>query len=466
MVGRLILFILFPIMVYSQTLSFPWAVGHGKNTTGGRGYGLFFVTNLNDSGTGSFRQALLDADTAGGGNIIFRVAGTITITTDLQILGDNISIWGMSAPGGGICIYGDETFIKGQNFIMTDLRFRPGDPNAGQNEDGFNIQLQSSTGIFSNYMIDHCSFSWSSDENFSIATGLSGNATVNNVTVQNSIFSEGFDARNILLWGYGMTDLSFIGNYLANTQQRNIRASVAGNVSWEQINNFVYNYGIAVNPSNRHNVDVIGNVFEDGPATQLVSTIDFSDCSTSNCPPSGDTDYTGTALYHTDNTFNGGAISVSSNVSAYITGTPNLSSGYTPLSSSVVKDSIFANAGARAWVDGVDTLDAHIIADGLNGTIGSWPSNEAATIGLPTLSAGTPYTDTDNDGMDDSWETARGLNVGVNDSNGDDDLDGYTNMEEFMHYRVGKGDEGGSEPGPFSIPKSKLTKKKLIKTGF
>ena len=317
-------------------------------------------------------------------------------------------------------------------------------------------------------MIDHCSFSWASDENFSIATGLNGTATVSNVTVQNSIFSEGFDSRNILLWGYGMTDLSFIGNYLANTQQRNIRASVAGDVSWEQINNFVYNYGIAVNPSNRHIVDVIGNVFEDGPATQLVNTINFDTCSASNCPPSGDTDFTGTALYHTDNTFNGGAISVSSNVSSYITGTPNLSSGYSALSNAVVKDSVLANAGARAWMEGVDTLDAHIIADGVNGTTGSWPTNEAATTGLPTLASGTAYTDTDNDGMDDSWEITRGLNVGVNDSNGDDDADGYLNLEEFMHYRVGKGDEGGSEPDPepFPIPQSKLTKKKFIKIGF
>lgn len=53
---------------------------------------------------------------------------------------------------------------------------------------------------------------------------------------------------------------------------------------------------------------------------------------------------------------------------------------------------------------------------------------------FPTLASGTPYTDTDLDGMEDNWETARGLNPSVADNNGDDDSDGYTNLEEFLHY--------------------------------
>ena len=453
--------------------AFITAEGHGRNTTGGRGYPPVFVTNLNNSGSGSLREAL------SGGNriVVFRVGGTITITSDLVVSGSNITIAGQTAPGGGITVYGDITYFTGENIIVRHMRFRAGDPVAGLDTDTFRIQSQSNAGTWENYIMDHCSFSWSSDENVSIETGTSGNVHVNNVTFQNCIFSEGFDSRNMILWGKNITNISVIRNYFANTQQRNIRASVAGNVSWEQINNFVYNYGIAVNPSNKHKVDVIGNVFEDGPATQLVNTINFDECSASNCPPSGDTDFTGTALYHTDNTFNGGPISVSGNVSSYTTGAPNLSSGYSALASSVVKDSVLVNAGARVGLPGGrDALDTHVINDGYNGT-GSWPSNEAATSGLPTISNGTPYTDANNDGIDDSWSSTHGISSPsqVKSSytiNGDniDNSEGWSAMDVFLGYLANDMDNLEPslepEPEPFPIPQSKLTKKRLTKIGL
>jgi len=44
-------------------------------------------------------------------------------------------------------------------------------------------------------------------------------------------------------------------------------------------------------------------------------------------------------------------------------------------------------------------------------------------------------TDSDQDGMPDGWENSRGLNPNVADDSGDDDGDGYTNIEEYLHYR-------------------------------
>jgi hypothetical protein len=422
----LIILFLVSYSVIGQLKATPIAEGHGRFTTGGRGYGVYFVTNLNNTGAGSLKQALADANTAGGGNIIFRTGGTITITGNLNIIGNNISIWGMSASGNGIAIYGDNTAVTGQNLIVSDLRFRSGDPNAGANDDAFRIISQSATGNYSNYFINNCSFSWSDDENFAIETGT-GTATVSNVTIQNSIISEAFSNKNMIFFGSNITNISVIKNYFANSNERNVRASIGSNVAWEQINNFVYNYGIAVNPTSGHKVDVIGNIFEDGVYTQLVNTINYE---------VGDGIYTGTALHYTDNTFNGGAISVSSNATPYISGTRVVNSGYTPISSSLVKDYIANNVGARATMEGVDALDAHVIQDGINGNTGSFVTNESQTTGLPTLSAGTPYTDSDNDGIEDSFEIANFGNLNQTHLT-DFDGDGYTDLEEFMHSRAG-----------------------------
>jgi hypothetical protein len=47
---------------------------------------------------------------------------------------------------------------------------------------------------------------------------------------------------------------------------------------------------------------------------------------------------------------------------------------------------------------------------------------------------GTPYVDTDKDGMPDAWEKANGLNPNdASDANGDCTGDGYTNIEKYIN---------------------------------
>jgi trimeric autotransporter adhesin len=60
----------------------------------------FMVTNLQDSGVGSFRQAIIDSNRAGGADIIdFGVAGTIRIgRTSLPAITNTVTIDGSSAP--------------------------------------------------------------------------------------------------------------------------------------------------------------------------------------------------------------------------------------------------------------------------------------------------------------------------------------------------------------------------------
>lgn len=137
----------------AQTPAFPGAEGHGRYVTGGRGGRVVHVTNLNDSGTGSFREAVK----TGKRIIVFDVAGVIALKSDLKI-GDNITILGQTAPSPGITLR-YYTVQPGNNNIIRFLRIRRGEEK--NINDGADATWQrNKTGI----IFDHCSFSWSIDE--------------------------------------------------------------------------------------------------------------------------------------------------------------------------------------------------------------------------------------------------------------------------------------------------------------
>ncbi|MCK0159327.1 Ig-like domain-containing protein [Allomuricauda sp. F6463D] len=410
--------------------AFPSAEGGGKYTTGGRGGSVYFVTNLNDSGVGSLRKGL----SSGNRTIIFRVGGTIELNSNIYVYSSNITIAGETAPGDGIALHGAGFYLMGENYIIRHIRFRGGDRLADDN-DTFRIQSQSNYGSWENYIIDHCSISWGQDENFAIETGKSGNVSVKNVTVQNSIISEGFKGYNMILWGQNINNVSVIQNYFANTPERSIECTTAPNVSFEMLNNIVYGYSTAVRGvAGGNQMDIAGNLFYDGHRTQYLETIRMENCSSSNCPPNGITDPSGTLLYHDDNVWNGNAATVHNRFNGYISNSKILNNSYKVLPSSDVENIVLYNVGARSGLSGVDSLDQNMIEDFKNGNSGGFVYNETDTTGLPFLSNSTPYTDTDNDGIEDSWEWNINGTIGSLDHNGDHDGDGYTNLEEFLHY--------------------------------
>ena len=137
----------------AQAPAFPGAEGHGRYVTGGRGGRVVHVTNLNDSGTGSFREAVK----SGNRIIVFDVAGVIALKSDLKI-GDNITILGQTAPSPGITLR-YYTVQPGNNNIIRFLRIRRGEEK-DINDGADAIWQRNKTGI----IFDHCSFSWSIDE--------------------------------------------------------------------------------------------------------------------------------------------------------------------------------------------------------------------------------------------------------------------------------------------------------------
>ncbi len=98
--------------------AFPGAWGAGMFTSGGRGGEVIAVTNLNDKGEGSLRAAL---EAEGPRIVVFRVAGNIKLTEDINIDHPDITIAGQSAPGDGICLQGTLN-INTHNVIIRHIR--------------------------------------------------------------------------------------------------------------------------------------------------------------------------------------------------------------------------------------------------------------------------------------------------------------------------------------------------------
>lgn len=169
---------------FSQTdaPAFPGAEGHGRYVTGGRGGEVRVVTNLNDSGEGSFRWAV---DGSEKKIVVFNVGGVIPLESDLEI-GANTTIAGQTAPYPGITLRYYTVRPAGDNIIMRFIRIRRGqekDVNDGADA----IWERERTGI----ILDHCSFSWSIDEVASFYDN--NNFTMQWCTIAESLNNAGHD---------------------------------------------------------------------------------------------------------------------------------------------------------------------------------------------------------------------------------------------------------------------------------
>src|SRR5688572_14582059 len=168
-----------PIMA-AELVAFPGAEGFGRFAKGGRGGDVYCVTSLDDSGPGSLREGIRSA--AGPRTIVFEVAGTIELKSQLLLDKSRFTIAGQTSPGDGITLKDFSFKIKNAtNVIVRYLRFRLGDENKPEGARGGDDTLN--TEDIDHVIIDHCSLSWAIDGTHDLRRG-------GNFTLQWCILSE------------------------------------------------------------------------------------------------------------------------------------------------------------------------------------------------------------------------------------------------------------------------------------
>jgi hypothetical protein len=394
-------------------VAFPGALGFGKKATGGRGYAVYHVTNLNDTGTGSFR----DAVSASNRIVVFDVGGYVLLTTAVSAK-SNLTIAGQTAPGDGIGFQGFEvSFNAASNVIVRYVRFRQGLIDPDWRKSGINL-LNGSNMIF-----DHISIEFAQYNNID-AVGAT------NITVQYSINADPthqqFGAHT-----EGGGFFTWYANLWANAHGRLPLAKA----NTQFVNNVAYNYQYAycagdTGGANWH--DIINNYFIAGPSTNAPGD-DFYQMN------AGQTVYASGNLLdsNADGTLNGTDAGQPGGTTKATKANSTDTASLPTTSAAAAYADVLANAGA--WPKKRDQVDSLVVADvkslGKSGKL--WTDQNATGLtnqGYGTLAGGTAPVDTDKDGMPDAWETKYGLNPNdPSDATGDFDKTGYTNIEKYIN---------------------------------
>src|SRR5262249_2822899 len=244
--------------------AFPGAEGAGAYTPGGRGGKVYAVTNLNDRGPGSLREAV---EARGPRTVVFRVAGIITLETPLSGTHPFLTVAGQTAPGDGVCIRNQTFEINTHDVVLRYLRFRRGNLKVRDDALGGHPVR--------NVIVDHVSASWGLDENLSLyrhmvktPDGKLKKLPVENLTIQWTISSEALDRYNHAFGGiWGGHGTSFHHNLFACNTGRNPDIGMGG--SFDFRNNVIFNWRHRTldGGDGSSEVNVIANYFKPGPAT-------------------------------------------------------------------------------------------------------------------------------------------------------------------------------------------------------
>lgn len=240
----------------ADQLAFPGAAGWGRFAKGARASSaptVYHVTNLNDSGTGSLRDAVSKSNRI----VVFDVSGVIKIKSRM-IFSSNLYVAGQTAPGEGITVYGNGVSFSGaSNIICRYLRVRMGHGgDSGKDCAG----IASGT----NMIFDHCSFSWGLDETFSI--NPDGKGDLGDITLQNCIFGQGLLTHSA--GGLMQADnITLYRNFYCDNATRNNKIKGIN----QYANNVVYNwsngcYIMGGDSEGSSYVNIESNLFINGPA--------------------------------------------------------------------------------------------------------------------------------------------------------------------------------------------------------
>ncbi len=484
------LFVVFAqISLQAQTKAFPTAEGFGSMASGGRGGVVIEVTNLEDDATGatvgSLRWALNQSKTVPA-TIVFRVGGIIKLVADLRSTRTaGTTIAGQTAPGDGITIRGAKTNLGGSvNLVVRNIRFRIGLKGDTLFAAGGSIGIENA----SNFILDHCVFGWSGEENMTMYDNIS-------TTVQWSIIHEGLyasgHAKGARSYGtqWGGQGATYHHNLLAHNYNRSPRFNGARsndrNALIDFVNNVNYNWGKSnscygsdfdsgglTNRTNMVNNYYKPGLVRPGTSNSFFTQASFGSQTTAQIPVfymNGNyMEGSANATNNTDN-YNGldaGAYTAKSIAkTALISATPfSITYPVTTESAANAYSTVLSKAGTikrdsaeRRVVNEVRTGTAsgkgtsvrYLNSDGTTYSNNGFYNVAKGIIDNPSLAFGSeiayPSTiwtstivDADHDGMDDAWELAKGLDPANAEDRNTLSPSGYTALEVYLNSLMGE----------------------------
>ncbi|PTX95832.1 hypothetical protein DB354_09125 [Opitutus sp. ER46] len=405
--------------------AFPGAEGFGALATGGRGGEVYHVTTLADAGPGSFR----DAVSRPGRTVVFDVGGVIRLASTVQVA-SRLTIAGETAPGEGICLYGQSVSFGGQqNIIVRYVRFRQGiSGDRGKKSLGLDRAA--------NIIVDHCTISWGRWDDLGITVGS------HDITIQHCLLAEAIHPQSFGALIDNVERVTLVRNLWMSNESRNPKAK--GTIQY--LNNVVYNWGITGlcggHSAQARSLDVIGNTFIKGPSSndrwagqflasdhvyQEGNYIDLDRDGTLNGRVAqradfhdpADTKYTLPTFVSEPALRPAIPVRVTTAAEAYAT--------------------IVAEAGCSRPRDAVDRrLIDELQSLGRRGATVPHKDErgEALVGGQPELPRATAAKDTDRDGLPDAWEAGQGLNPRDPTDAAIVTRSGYTHLERYLHERA------------------------------
>jgi pectate lyase len=417
-----------PDVARGRVRAFPGAEGFGSQTPGGRGGRVIFVTNLDDSGPGSLRAA---CDAEGPRVVIFRVSGLITLTAPLVVNSPYLTIAGQTAPGDGICLRNFGLVIATHDVVVRYLRSRPGDTGDGEAD-----CITLAAGARS-VVLDHCSATWSVDEALSLA------GRVSDVTVQWCLIAEALNQSKHPKGAHGYGSLvradgpvSLHHNLWAHNDARNPRLGDDYGrppyPTFDVRNNVIYDYGRMASglAQGVFRANYVANYIRPGPDSTADRPIPVGAPSDMLFYIEGNV-LEGDDRLTNDNTLFFSPAEIDGLRQVQVVDAAFPAAPVQTLPAAAAFEAVLAGVGAT--LPARDAVDSRIVREVLQRR-GRIIDSQDEVGGWPEYRSPPPPADSDDDGMPDAWEAARGLDPrNPADAPLDRDGDGYTNVEEFIN---------------------------------